>query len=110
MSAVHRPNPILYSHDYITLKPLALPPTRRESSSEGAGNRSPSRKAPHGAYGLGKGIPAINERREDSMRGMIAIVAITICCLADPLAPLTNLQSVYAPADHVVDSKSIPLP
>lgn len=44
------------------------------------------------------------------MRGMIAIVAITICCLADPLAPLTNLQSVYAPADHIVDSKSIPTP
>jgi hypothetical protein len=97
MSAVHRPNPILYSHDYITLKPLALPPTRRESSSEGAGNRSPSRKAPHGAYGLGKGIPAINERREDSMRGMIAIVAITICCLADPLTPWSNLQTVNPP-------------
>jgi hypothetical protein len=26
------------------------------------------------------------------MRGMIAIVAITICCLADPLAPLDNMR------------------
>jgi hypothetical protein len=100
MSAVHKPNPTHYSHDDITLKPLVLPPTRRKSSGAGAGYCSSSRKAPHGAYGLGKGIPAINERREDSMRGMIAIVAITICCLADPLAPLTNLTSVHAPPER----------
>ena len=31
------------------------------------------------------------------MRGLIAVVAITICCLADPLTPWTNLQSVNPP-------------
>lgn len=44
------------------------------------------------------------------MRGLIAVVAVLVCCMADPLAPLTNLQSGHAPADHIVDSKSIPLP
>ena len=44
------------------------------------------------------------------MRGVIAVVAVLICCMADPLAPLTNLTSVYAPADRIVDSKIIPTP
>jgi hypothetical protein len=98
-SAVHKPNLTHYSHDDITLKPLVQQATRRKSSSKGAGDRSSSRKAPDGAYGLGKGIPAINERREDPMRGVIAVVAITICCLADPLAPVNYfVQTVSPPA------------
>ena len=110
MSAVHRPNPTHYSHDDITLKPLVLPPTRRESSSKGTGNRSPSRKTPRRPYRFGKGVPPIDERREDPMRGVIAVVAVLICCMADPLAPLTNLQSGIRPADVQVDTSSIPTP
>ena len=31
------------------------------------------------------------------MRGLIAVVAVLVCCMADPLAPLTNLQSGVPP-------------
>ena len=38
---------------------------------------------------------------------MIAIVAVTICCLADPLTPWVNLQSGNPPADLQIDSSRI---
>ena len=44
------------------------------------------------------------------MRGLIAVVAVLVCCMADPLTPLTNLQSGHAPQHLQVDAKSIPTP
>ena len=44
------------------------------------------------------------------MRGLIAVVAVLICCMADPLTPWSNLQTGIRPADRVVDIKSIPTP
>jgi hypothetical protein len=43
------------------------------------------------------------------MRGIIAIVAVTICCLADPLTPWVNLQSEHRPADLQFDNQAIRL-
>ena len=34
------------------------------------------------------------------MRGLIAVVAVLVCCMADPLAPLTNLQSGDPPPER----------
>ena len=31
------------------------------------------------------------------MRGLIAVVAVLICCMADPLAPWSRLQTVNPP-------------
>ena len=31
------------------------------------------------------------------MRGLIAVLAVLVCCMADPLAPLTNLTSGHTP-------------
>ena len=38
------------------------------------------------------------------MRGVIAVLAVLICCMADPLAPLTNLQSVNTPRQSQIDT------
>ena len=34
------------------------------------------------------------------MRGVIAVIAVLICCMADPLAPLTNLTIDHAPTER----------
>ena len=31
------------------------------------------------------------------MRGLIAMVAVLVCCMADPLTPWSRLQTVNAP-------------
>ena len=43
------------------------------------------------------------------MRGLIAVVAVLVCCMADPLAPLTNLQSGRVSQQDQFDNQAMRL-